>query len=148
MAPVNEHALEALVELRHEPRLVELVIQLGVMLGLIGKNVTLELDPIGQGADSLPTPAEDGDEALVLRIDGDAQVLELLLGGVVSPPSPVPLLLVLNLPLHQEEVIVLPLLKSADHVYTFISLETGIPSDSSIPSLIAATRAIHAMTMA
>ena len=148
VAPVDEHALETLVELRQEAGLIELLIQPGVVLRLRGQHIPLKLDSIGQGADSLPTPAEDGDEALVLRINGDAQVLELLLSCVVSPASPVPLFLVLDLLLHQDQIVVLFLFEPTDHRYTFTFLETGIPSDSSMPIRIAATRAIHAITMA
>src|SRR5699024_10581442 len=94
MAPVDEHTLKSLIELIQEPSLLELLIHLGVVLGFICQHVAFKLDPVGQGSNSLPTPAQDGHEVFVLRIDGDAEVLEFLLSCVVSPTSDIPLLLV------------------------------------------------------
>src|SRR5699024_6057719 len=103
MAPVDEHTLKSLIELIQEPSLLELLIHLGVVLGFICQHVAFKLDPVGQGSNSLPTPAQDGHEVFVLRIDGDAEVLEFLLSCVVSPTSDIPLLLIGDLPLHLEE---------------------------------------------
>src|SRR5690625_1196757 len=115
VAPVDEHALEALVELTHEASLLKQIIHPPEVLGLLSKHIAFKLDSVGQGPNSLTTPAEDGDKVLVLRIDGDTQVLELLLRGVVSPPLDVSLLLIRDLLVHREEVPVLVIFESSDH---------------------------------
>ena len=115
VAPVDEHALEALVELTHEASLLKQVIHTPEVLGLLSEHIALKLDSVGQGPNSFTTPAEDGHERLVLRIDGDAQVLELLLGAIVGPPLDVALLLIRDLLIHLEEVPVLVVFESSDH---------------------------------
>src|SRR5699024_11733239 len=113
--PVDEHTINSLIDLIQEPSLLKLLILLGVVLGFICQHVAFKRDPVGQGSNSLPTPAQDGHVVFVLRIDGDAEVLEFLLSCVVSPTSDIPLLLVGDLPLHLEEILVLEIFKSSDH---------------------------------